>query len=83
MTKRLCKISAIVFAGVFVFALAFTLTASSAYATNCCEVWNGEDLYLSGVWTTGSTQDPPRCTCAPLMPGGNPDNCRLLCPEPE
>ena len=74
MLKRLRSIAAVLFVGVFVFALAFTLAASSAHAyIPCCTVYDGEIIVKKGKWDPY----PTWCECAPLT---NPANCILLCP---
>lgn len=86
MLKRLRSVAAVLFVGVFVFALAFTLAANSAYANPpyepyaCCEVWDGDVLYLKGVWYIGQFPNPGNCRCAPMH---NFNNCELLCPHIE
>lgn len=80
MTKQITKISALLFVGVFVFTLAFTLVASPAYAAKCCEVWSNGHLVRSGVpIDLSGLGNQWVCRCAPLE---NPNHCPLICPPP-
>lgn len=90
MTKRITQISAMLFVGVFVFAIAFTITAGSASATicppcdpyDCCDIMDGETVVGWGIWYIGGEGQPGHCRCAPFHPSHNENNCRLWCPPP-
>ena len=63
---------------VFVFSFAFNLTVqeTTAILPPCCEVWHGEDLYLSGQWNYTLKQ----CFCVPFDPLPEDTTCIYICP---
>jgi hypothetical protein len=90
MTKLFARISAILFVGVFVFAMAFTLVANSAFADPdpppsgfaCCDILSGDIVVGWGIWYLGEWPSPGYCRCVPLHPDHNINECPLWCPKP-
>lgn len=85
MIKGIGKVAALLFVGVFVLTVAFTITASTTNAhvcsmTSCCE-WTTPCSAGKGVEFHKDYPGYPDscgCTCAPL---NNPNQCPLLCPH--
>lgn len=86
MTKQITKISAILFVGVFVLTVAFTITAGSAEAGDpcaygaCCEVMTPDGL-KKGWEFYDVNRDACGCACGPHPIWGS-FGCELLCPDP-
>jgi len=82
MIRKLGLVLSLLFLGTFFFTGAFVLTADTARADpeHCCIVYDGEDIYLMGVWNDDPLLPEPWCNCMDNY-GAARWGCDIACPE--